>query len=373
MSDLRFDLHGLAVSINVEDPGLRSFIAAHFEAEEGANPDAEVLVRTAWHWGSSPVPGFPAMPEETMRRVGGGAFLYRGRDDPDDVMRAVWSRVADFPELTMRFQMGGVNHCRLRVRADCSYVPRGVGRRIRYLRPTRVDRKKHRLFFKLMYFMIYYPVAWHLECIRGWGLLHACAVAMPSGKAILLAGQGGVGKSTLGLALLSTPGAKLISDNLVFHDETRVYACPEPVRLEARAVASLAEAGFEPQRSAVPLGAHPKPTFRVGPARRVPAAVPAAAFIMRRGRHPGSRRLGPDQMAEMLRAGNDLAREIKDLRPCAALLTTMAAERGRPRRARRASLERLLGEASCGIFTIGEGETVAAAAARLTEVISEPA
>ncbi|HET6372840.1 MAG TPA: hypothetical protein VFG76_06005, partial [Candidatus Polarisedimenticolia bacterium] len=175
------------------------------------------------------------------------------------------------------------------------------------------------------------------------------------------------GKSTLGLSLLSRPGARLLSDNLLFHDEERVYSCPEPIRLDQAAVEGIAQGGLPPERTNLPLSAHPKPTYRVAASRRAEAAQPAAVFFLRFAPEPGLTPIDSSRAAEMLAAGSDLAREIKDFRPCAALLTTLSAESGGPAPAAHADLARLLRSTTCAIFKIGTGESVARTASRLEE------
>jgi len=282
---------------------------------------------------------------------------------------ALWTRVPGFPELSLSCALAGEAAPRLTVDAVCSYVPRGLGRRLEYLRSVRMERKRNRLFFKLMYFAVYYPLAWSLRRGRGWGLVHASALALPSGGAVLLAGMGGVGKSTLGLSLLSRPGTRLLSDNLLFHDEHRVYSCPEPVRLDDMAVEGIAASGIQMERSDLPATAHPKPTYAVAHGLRAETASPAALFFLRAGGAPGVEPIEAARAAELLAAGNDLAREIEDYRPCAALLETLAATRGRPAAAPAASLTRLLENTRCAFFTRGESESVAHTAARLAEAM----
>ena len=371
MSHLHFDLHGLSVTINAEDRNLSDFIKAHFDTSRGANADADLSIRAIWRWGRRETVSPAGRTGARVEKLGRGLTLSRGAGQHGDQLAAMWTRVPDFPELTMGFELDGDASMRLKVEAHCAYEPRGVGRRIEYLRQNRVDRKRNRLFFKLMYFMIYYPMAWQLEQTRGWGLLHASAVTMPSGRAVLLSGMGGVGKSTLGLSLLSHPGVKLLSDNLIFHDEERIYSCPEPVRLDAASVAGMAETGLEPERTNLPSTAHPKPTYRVGAARRAAAGPPGAVFFLRFASKSGVTPIDPDRAASMLVAGNDLAREIKDYRPTSALLSILAAERGHPRPAARARLEQLLDSVPCAIFRIGEGEKIAQTAARLAECAGE--
>src|SRR5262245_43966413 len=227
MSHLHFDLHGLSVSIQAPDADLSDFVKAHFDAVRGASADADLSVKAIWRWGGREPAEADRKNGARVERLGRGLTLSRGAGQSGDLLAALWTRVPDFPELTLKFELEGEASMRLRVEARCFYEPKGVGRRIGYLRQERVDRKRNGLLFKLMYFMIYYPMAWQLERTRGWGLLHASAVTMPSGRAVLLSGMGGVGKSTLGLSLLSHPGVKLLSDNLIFHDEERIYSCPE--------------------------------------------------------------------------------------------------------------------------------------------------
>ena len=310
MSHLHFDLHGLSVSIQAPDADLSDFVKAHFEAARGASADADLSVKAIWQWGKRDAAEPPTKNGARTEILGRGVTLSRGAGQHGDQLAAHWTRVPDFPELTLGFTLEGDASPRLKVEARCAYEPKGVGRRIGYLRRERVDRKRNRLFFKLMYFMIYYPMAWQFERTRGWGLLHASAVTMPSGRAVLLSGMGGVGKSTLGLSLLSHPGVKLLSDNLIFHDEERIYSFPEPVRLDADSVEGMTEAGLEPERTKLPSTAHPKPTYRVGAGRRTAAGPPGAVFFLRFAPKSGMTTIDPRRAAAMLIAGNDLARAL---------------------------------------------------------------
>jgi hypothetical protein len=367
----RFLLHGLPVSVETDDLSLASFVRAHFETDEGGDPSAELRVRASWRWGGqAEVTALPA--GWAAQKAGRGLAIAVGAAD-DAAAHAVWTRVPGFPELALRYALAGETSPLLEVEATCAYVPQGLGRRLEYLRAARVERKRDRLFFKLMYFAIYYPMAWCLQRGRGWGLMHASAVAMPSGRAVVLAGMGGVGKSTLGLSLLSRPGARLLSDNLLFFDAHHLYSCPEPVRLDDLAVKGIAGAGVEPERSALPLTAHPKPTYALPPGLRADAAPPSAVFFLRAGAEPSCEPIDTGRAARLLAAGNDLAREIEDYRPCAALLDTLAATRGRPRPVAPASLERLLEGIPCALFSRGEGEPVTRTAARLAEAVERVA
>ena len=367
MRGLHFHLHGLTVSVETADADLRAFVQAQFEAEDGAACRPDVSIRATWRWGDAGQAASPS-PGAGAQHHGRGVSLEAAGDGS---VGARWSRVPGFPELKLSFALRGEAAPVLGVEADCTYSLRGLGHRLGYLRPGRADRKRNRLFFKLMYHMIYFPIAWHLQRSRGWGLLHASAVALSDGRAVVLSGMGGVGKSTLGLSLLSRPGARLVSDNLLFHDEERIYACPEPVRLDATALAGISEGGVEPERSALPSTAHPKPTYRVEESRRALAAVPSTVIFLRVAEEPGAGSIDTSDAAEMLRAGNDLAREIENYRPCASLLTMMAVERGGPSRVPAASLAKMLEGSRCMVFRIGRSESVPQTAARLGALVEE--
>jgi hypothetical protein len=144
------------------------------------------------------------------------------------------------------------------------------------------------------------------------------------------------------------------------------------VRLDAASLAGVADSGIEPERTRLPASAHPKPTYRVGPARRALAAAPAAVYFLRFAPKSGVTVIDPGRAAEMLTAGNDLAAEIKDNRPCHAVLTMLAADSGAPPPAAHASLSKLLSGVECAIFRIGEGEKIAETVARLASRLEAP-
>jgi hypothetical protein len=89
--------------------------------------------------------------------------------------------------------------------------------------------------------MVYYPAFWWLER-QGLFPLHAAAVDL-AGTGIVLCGLPGCGKSTLSLALLSLPEARLLSDNIIFFDRERVFSCPEPVLVDNRSLELIGKVG----------------------------------------------------------------------------------------------------------------------------------
>src|SRR5262245_11536909 len=87
--------------------------------------------------------------------------------------------------------------------------------------PHELDDYRFRKYFSLMSHLVYYPIFWHLERSRGCVLLHASALGTPGG-AVLIGGLGGVGKTTLSVALSRTPGFSLRAENLTLADGIHV-------------------------------------------------------------------------------------------------------------------------------------------------------
>jgi hypothetical protein len=82
--------------------------------------------------------------------------------------------------------------------------------------------------------LLHYPLVWW-ACVRGQAPLHV-SVLEAGGVVILLAGPGGVGKSTL-VARELDAGAKVTCDNLAVSDGTVAYGLSEPLRLPAELAA----------------------------------------------------------------------------------------------------------------------------------------
>jgi hypothetical protein len=105
-------------------------------------------------------------------------------------------------------------------------------KKVLYWRRLRALREKR--FSTILYYMVYYPAFWWLER-QGIYPLHAAAVDL-AGTGVILCGLPGCGKSTLSLALLSLPGTRLLSDNIIFYDKERVFRCPEPLLVDHRSL-----------------------------------------------------------------------------------------------------------------------------------------
>jgi hypothetical protein len=121
--------------------------------------------------------------------------------------------------------------------------------------------------------LVQYPALWAAG-LRGRAPLHvsACTVgAAPAATSVVLAGPGGVGKSTL-LAGELAAGGRAASDNLCVSDGSEVWGVVEPLRLEL----GPGQQGQAGRR--MPHGRH-ETNFD----GRVPSLVPNHVLVLRRG------------------------------------------------------------------------------------------
>jgi hypothetical protein len=101
----------------------------------------------------------------------------------------------------------------------------------RLLYRNRVGALRRRRFTTLLYYLVYYPCWWWLEQTQDLHPIHAAGVRTEAGV-ILLGGASGIGKSTLAIALATTPGSRLLSDSFVLHNGVDVFAVREPILLD---------------------------------------------------------------------------------------------------------------------------------------------
>lgn len=346
-----WELHGVRMRFQSNSDEAIRYVRAHLAASDSAPDAPDMDVTLNWHWGRHPAVR-PSAPGERI-----------GKDLVEKDGRILWSRVPGFEGLAME---AGPGDSGLTLTSTCGYAPRDAFAKMRYLRSGRRDRKTHKTFFKLLYYTAYYPMIWHLARTRGWGLLHASAVEL-AGRAVILAGHGGVGKSTLSLSLMADPSFRFISDNLLLHDETSVYSLPEPVRLDASSLRAIRAAGFEPSHSEVPLTAHSKPTYWVAGARASRGAEAGVVILLRFTPRPLLRPLSPAEVKAHLAAARDLAREVEGYRTVSAFLS-MSIPDDSDNPVPHAPLASLATRMQGYVLGIGDGEPVPTTLARIREV-----
>lgn len=99
-------------------------------------------------------------------------------------------------------------------------------------------------FAQLTYFLVYYPLFWHLSKKRSFYPLHASSMIYKD-KSLVICGMEGQGKTSLALKFLQEDGGQYLSDNITFYDETRVQPCYELIRIHEGEKDGLWEKNFE--------------------------------------------------------------------------------------------------------------------------------
>jgi hypothetical protein len=161
--------------------------------------------------------------------------------------------------------------------------------------------------------LLHYPVLWWAS-VRGGAPLHVSVIEV-DGVAVVLAGPGGVGKSTLVAGQLEA-GATATCDNLAMVRGGWAHGLSEPLRLEPRS-------GGEPGRRTT-HGRRELPW-----SRRAPALRPQLVVVLRRGdpSMPSTRPIGADEAVRGLVAGTYAAGELQRFWPLCAVLA-LATGRG---------------------------------------------
>ena len=159
--------------------------------------------------------------------------------------------------------------------------------------------------------LVHYPVLWRAGW-RGRVPLHVAVVATSEGTA-LLAGPGGIGKSTVLVELLAD-GAFATADNLCCADVDRCFGLIEPLRLDRQ----LAGGGRD--RTSHGRVNRPLPA-------RVAELTPDRLVVLERGPHTEIAPIAPDEAARTVVTGTYAAGELRRYWAFAATLA-LATGRG---------------------------------------------
>jgi hypothetical protein len=175
---------------------------------------------------------------------------------------------------------------------------------------ARFPHYEHKKFFDLLRYLVFFPVAWHLERTRGWVLLHASAVTDGRG-AVLFAGPGGSGKTTTCVGLAARAGMRFVAENLLFCDGRRVFAIPEPVRLTDESLELLGR-DRTPRPFAFHGGLREKRMFHLAGGADAGGLPARAVFLPRFTSEAYAEPIEPAAACEQLLAINRLTLEIND-------------------------------------------------------------
>lgn len=153
--------------------------------------------------------------------------------------------------------------------------------------------------------LLHHPVLWWASAARDLAPLHVSVVDL-GGTVALLAGPGGVGKSTLVSGALAH-GAGGTSDNVAVTDGTTVWGLREPLRLDRSAATG-------------PRAAHGR--VEQSWPEWLPALRPTVVVVVRRraAGAPGLREISGDEARRVLVAGTLAAGELMRFWPLCATL-----------------------------------------------------
>ncbi len=192
--------------------------------------------------------------------------------------------------------------------------------------------------------LVHYPALWWASC-RGLAPLHAsvCELAGRPGTAVLLAGPGGIGK-TSAVQLQVQGGARATCDNLCVSDGDAAWGVAEPLRVP--------QAGHLLTRGRGPRMPHGR--REVPWPDRVAALTPAAVVTLRRGEapQPQLRSIDAEEACRSLIAGTYMAGELRRFWAFAATLA-LGTGRGSPQPRVAEVAERLTARLRC--FEVVQG------------------
>ena len=292
MPSLGVRLHGVRLNLHSEHQPLVDYAREHLGDLAGApSADPDLDVRCQWSVGDWDASSNPFAPDGRLERIG-----KRMLGNADEL---IWLDTQRMQGLQLRLRRGAASWS---FDVAYRYHPKPKHR-------NELEEYEYKKYFSLMSPLVYYPIFWHLERTLGCTVVHAASLQSPSG-AVLIGGLGGVGKTTLSIALSQCPGFTLGAENLTLTDGVHVYPCAEPIRLDPRSLELLGRVeGLTPMR--FPEGLKDKHMFLAAGMNGGPPWTPRAVFLPQfSSRHVT--RLEPAVAAERFMAMNRLTLEVDD-------------------------------------------------------------
>lgn len=270
----------------------------------------------------------------------------------------VWFDVHRDKELQLRFRRSSRTFT-----FDVDYVYRPSEKKL-----ARYPDYEQRKFFSLLRYLLYFPIGWFLQRTRGWHLMHASAVAAED-RAILIAGPGGVGKTTTCLALVGLAGMTFVAENLLFIDGDEIHPLPEPIRLTDESLRLLGDGPIELEDVSALLGSRKhKSLFRLPMSSEAPVVRPAAIFIPQFSEHGSVRPIPAAIASELLNATNRLTLELNDYNAYTAALDLLWPQAGNAQRQIQV-LDRMTGSTPCYALGINRAAGVRSVVEQINECL----
>jgi hypothetical protein len=334
------EIAGVKLCFRTDHADLASYARLHLSPlEVHGQDDADILAELVWLEGLPPREAASVFPEtNSLDRI--ERDIYRGKEC------VVLMRIDDFRDLKMRFvlegnrlKVTGYYYFHLSKEPLRNSVKRAVYR-------GRLFTERQRKFTTLLYYLVYYPCLWWLETRRGIHPLHGGAVATAKGG-ILLAGAGGVGKSTLTVALTTLRGAHWLSDTFVLYDEFRLYPMVEPILLDQWS-RHWVERGMDSLRDITQSRnyGYGRKAFHMDPSLCAGSTAASLVLLPYRSDHSSVKRLSALECAAMIRAYYEITGDLRRYWVLSASLGFLDGHTGLAEH-RAAALRCLLVNASC--------------------------
>ncbi len=207
-----FEFCGIRLHLTAGDTGLIEFLQHFIQGLTPVNFTASPQIRVELN----PTPFDLSNPE--YRRL--SRHLWIGNSS------VMLTPVEHFPALSLKFtlqdQVLAVTAC---------FSGRSPNGWQRWFHPPKENTRLQ--LVPLAYYLVYFPFIFYLEWFKNFQVLHAGAIDYQQ-QGIILAGSGGIGKSTFVLGSTVQSGVQCLSDNLILHDTQRIYAVPEPIALNPK-------------------------------------------------------------------------------------------------------------------------------------------
>ncbi|RMG64755.1 MAG: hypothetical protein D6715_09215, partial [Calditrichaeota bacterium] len=200
-------MHGVKLNLRCNEPALLAYARAHLGVLAGrAAKQPHIEVECLWQTG--------AWDPEANPFPSNGELNVIGKRMQGDAGQLIWLNTVRKKGLQLRFAR---EDDRLFFQVAYTFDDKKK-------KGVEAQDYRYKKFFSLMSYLVYYPISWYLESTRGWAVVHASALRGENG-AVLIAGLGGVGKTTTCVALMKEAGMALLSENLVYTDGVLVYPC----------------------------------------------------------------------------------------------------------------------------------------------------
>jgi len=332
---LSFTIHRTWLALESNEGAFLAYAREHL-ADLLSSPVGRPDIQARLHWGRELVP----------MRASVNGYHRLGRRLLRDDNEIVQTEILSLPGLQLQTSLTETGLC-----IDAGFRP--PSNRMKRILALGGKSDQAQIYDTLICYLVYFPLLWYIERARQMYPIHASAVAWPQG-AVILAGLGGVGRSTTTLAFLSDPDARLLSENLILYDKTRVYAFPEPICLDNRSRALLISLNgrLKPTGRSYPRN---RQGYKVPTSARVQSATPRLFCSLRQGRDVDLSLISAEKALAILMSSDMLARELNEYAQQAAAFNLLSSGADSLQQ-RIESLKRLLKRIPCYELTIKPDE-----------------